>query len=71
MRNSLEINSPNNDIFSKKIKDYAISRYNLILNSRWHRVCFSPAINISNKDLDNILDMFVKTYKYALRTWYK
>ena len=52
MRNSLEFTSPNNEIFSEKIRNSALYQHNLILNSRWHRVCFSPAINIKYSDLD-------------------
>ncbi len=69
MRNSLEISSPNNSLFCEKLKDYAMSEFNLILNARWHRVCFSPAINIEIKELDNIIEKFIKTYKYVISNW--
>ena len=69
MRNSLEINSPNNSRFCEKLKNYAMSELNLILNARWHRVCFSPAINIEIKELDNIIEKFTKTYKYVISNW--
>ena len=69
MRNSLEINSPNNAHFCEKLKNYAMSELNLILNARWHRVCFSPAINIEIKELDNIIEKFIKTYKHVISNW--
>ena len=39
MRNSLEFTSPNNEIFSEKIRKNAY-QHNLILNSRWHQNMF-------------------------------
>ena len=56
MRNSLEYTSPNNEIFSEKIRNNALNRHKLIINARWHRVCFSPAINVQYSDLDMMIE---------------
>ena len=71
MRNSLEFRSNNNDLFAKKIQLHALKKYNLIVNSRWHRVVMSPALNISYKDLDVIIENFIKTFKFVHSNWPK
>ena len=71
MRNSLEYTSPNNEIFSEKIRNNALNRHKLIINARWHRVCFSPAINVQYSDLDMMIEKFIKTYKFVISNWNK
>ena len=71
MRNSLEIKSSDNNLFSKKLKEYALNNHALILNAQWHRVCFAPAMNIKINDLDKILEKFLGTYKYVADNWNK
>jgi len=69
MRNSLEYSTPNNDLFSLKINNYALAKFNLILGAKWHRNCFSGAININKKDLDRLIDQFLKSYLFVYKNW--
>ena len=69
MRNSFEFHTSNNDLFSYYIRKHSLNTHNLILNARWHRVCFSPAINIKKQEIDIIIGKFIKTYKYVVNNW--
>ena len=69
MRNSFEFDTINNDLFSYFLRKYSLNNQKLILNARWHRVCFSPAINIQLKEIDIIMEKFIKTYKYIENNW--
>lgn len=69
MRNSLEYGCKNKHLFGSELTEYAKNHYNLLISAKWHRVCFSPAINISYKDLDEIIDKFIKTFNNVSKNW--
>ena len=63
MRNSVEYNCDNNHLFGCALTELAKNELNLLISAKWHRVCFSQAINISWKDLDKVLDKFIFAFK--------
>ena len=69
MRNSVEHNTPDNDLFAKELQKNALEKYNLILGAKWHRTCFSGAINISYKDLNKLIDQYLHTFIYTQKKW--
>ena len=69
LRNSVEHTTTNNDLFSEKLQKYALNKFNLILGSKWHRTCFSGAINISNKDLDRLIEQYLASFKFIRNNW--
>ncbi len=71
MRNSVEHNTPNNDLFSEELQKNALDKYNLILGAKWHRTCFSGAINISYKNLNRLIEQYLNTFLYTQKKWKK
>ena len=71
LRNSLEYKCKNNHLFGVAMSTLAKNNLNLLISAKWHRVCFSPAINISKKDLDEILDKFIFCFKKISSNWTK
>lgn len=71
LRNSLEYNCKNNHLFGIALTNLAKQKYNLLISAKWHRVCFSTAINITKKDLDKILSKFILTFKEVSKNWTK
>ena len=71
MRNSVEYNCDNNHLFGCALTEYAKNHHNLLLSAKWHRVCFSQAINISWKDLDEVIEKFLITFKENSSNWNK
>ncbi len=69
LRNSLEYNCSNRHLFGIAMTDYAKNNLDLLISAKWHRVCFSPAINIKFKDLDKILEKFIYCFKMVSRNW--
>ena len=69
LRNSLEYNCKDKHYFGIALGDYAKNRYNLLISAKWHRVCFSPAINIEKKMIDQILEKFLKTFRKVSSSW--
>ena len=71
LRNSLEYNCDKKHLFGIALTDYAKNNKNLLLSAKWHRVCFSPAINIKQSDLDQILEKFIISFKNVSKDWTK
>lgn len=69
LRNSLEYNCNDKHLFGIALTDQAKSKENLLISAKWHRVCFSPAINISQNDLDKGLEKFLKSFKIVASKW--
>lgn len=71
LRNSLEYKCDKNHLFGIALTNLAKEKYNLLLSAKWHRVCFSNAINIKKNDLDKILDKFIISFKEVSNNWTK
>ena len=69
LRNSLEYNCKNKHLFGVALTEFAKNKQNLLISAKWHRVCFCHAINISKKNLDNILEKFVDCFKSVSKQW--
>jgi adenosylmethionine-8-amino-7-oxononanoate aminotransferase len=69
LRNSLEYDCKNKHLFGIALTDFARKNKNLLISAKWHRVCFSPAINISNYNLDKILDNFIYAFRAVSKNW--
>lgn len=69
LRNSLEYKCDQNHLFGIALTNLAKEKYNLLLSAKWHRVCFSNAINIKKNDLDKILDKFIISFKEVSNNW--
>ena len=48
-----------------------LDKYNLILGAKWHRTCFSGAINISYKNLNRLIEQYLNTFLYTQKKWKK
>ena len=69
LRNSLEYNCKKKHLFGIYLTDLAKNKYNMLLSAKWHRVCFSQAINIKNFELDIMLEKFISCFKEAASNW--
>ena len=69
LRNSLEYRCKDKHLFGVALTDIAKTKENLLISAKWHRVCLSPAINITKKDLDSGLEKFLKCFKKVASQW--
>lgn len=69
MRNTLEYNSDNNQLFGAHLKNKMLQKYKTIIDAKWHRVCFPMAINISRKELEDNLAKFISVFKNLSNKW--
>ena len=69
LRNSLEYDCENKHLFGIALTELAKNKYKMLISAKWHRVCFSNAINIKKNDLDKILDKFIISFKEVSKNW--
>ena len=63
LRFSLEHNFKENNISAQRLSNIMLNKHKIIINSKWHRTCFTPAFIISYKQIDFVLDKFIKEFK--------
>lgn len=71
LRNSLEYKCSNNNLFGTHLKLKLFDQHKIIVDAKWHRICFPLALNISKAQLDENLDKVVKTFNYLKNNWNK
>ena len=40
-----------------------LEKHNILINAKWHRVCFTPAYIITKSQCDFVLDKLIKEFK--------
>ncbi len=68
LRNSLEYNTDNNQKFGNFIKKEMLNK-KIFIDAKWHRVAFPLALNISHKELEQNLNIFLETFKKIQKKW--
>ena len=63
LRFSFEYNSPDNNLLSDLIFKQMLDKYNIYLSSKFHRVCFTPSLTITNELAEEIIDKFILVFK--------
>ncbi|MBU1122814.1 MAG: aminotransferase class III-fold pyridoxal phosphate-dependent enzyme [Candidatus Omnitrophica bacterium] len=69
LRDSVEYKCPNQNEFGIKLTQIMKDEHNILIDGKWHRVCFSPALNIKEEELNLVLDCFIKTFKKVAENW--
>ena len=54
LRNSFEYRCENDNLFGKHLKAEMFKK-KILIDAKWHRVCFPLSLKISHKELNNIL----------------
>lgn len=63
MRFSVEHSSSNNALFSASISENMLEKHSILVNSKWHRTCFTPSLLLDRKEIDFILDAYIREFK--------
>jgi len=69
LRNSLEYRCDDQNLFGNALAQSMKENHNILISGKWHRVCFSPALTISYKELDIILSAFIITFRDIASKW--
>ena len=63
MRFSLEYKTNDNVQFSKRIGDTLLEKHNILINAKWHRICFTPSLLLTQEEVDRILETTVAEFR--------
>ncbi len=63
MRFSVEHNTKDNIKFSALLADSMMKKHNVLINSKWHRTCFTPSLLLTDAQIDCILNTFIEEFK--------
>lgn len=69
LRSSLEFKCTDQNDFGMKLTEIMEKEHGILISGKWHRVCFSPALIITRKEIDLVLDRFIKTFKKVAEHW--
>lgn len=69
LRFSIEYKCKNQHEFGLTLQETMEHEHNVLINGKWHRVCFTPAFIISREQADYVLDRFVKTFRKVAANW--
>ena len=63
LRFSLEFDCINKNNFAKELQDKMFNKHKILINSKWHRVCFTPSLEIEKNDIDRVVEKFSSEFK--------
>ena len=69
LRNSFEYKCDKQNLFGNLLKKIMIDKHNVLIDSKWHRICFSPALNITRKEIYKNLELLTKEFKILAKDW--
>jgi adenosylmethionine-8-amino-7-oxononanoate aminotransferase len=63
MRFSLEYSTKDNVVFSSNIEKALRNNHNILINAKWHRICFTPSLLLTKSEVDYILESVIKEFR--------
>ena len=71
MRNTLEYRTSDNNNFGNLLKQRLMEKYNLIIDSKWHRICFPMSAMIKKNEIDENFEKIFKEFRFIEKNWKK
>jgi adenosylmethionine-8-amino-7-oxononanoate aminotransferase len=66
LRFSLEYKTADNNEFGGRLAARVLEKYNILINAKWHRVCFTPGLILTREQADKILFACVTEFRKLL-----
>ena len=63
LRFSMEYKCSDNNSFGTSLSECMMSKHNIFISGKWHRVCFTPALIISREQADHVLGLLISEFK--------
>jgi adenosylmethionine-8-amino-7-oxononanoate aminotransferase len=63
LRFSFEYQTGNPNEFGSKLAAAVLEKHNILINAKWHRVCFTPGLLLSKAQADEVLDACIAEIK--------
>ena len=69
LRNSIEYNCEDKHLFGLALTNFSKINHKMLISAKWHRACFSMAINFSRKEIDIVIEKFLNTFQNVSTNW--
>ena len=69
LRNTLEYKCSNNNLFGNLLKSEMLNKHNILIDAKWHRICFPVALTITKKEIEENLEILIKSFKKIQSNW--
>ncbi len=69
MRNTLEYNCDNKPLFGALIKNRLFNKHQLIVDAKWHRICFPMSLQIKEKEIIENFEKLFNEFKSIQKEW--
>ena len=69
LRFSFEYQCEKKNEFGRKLSEILLQKHLILINGKWHRINFSPAFIINKKQVDQILEYFVREFRLLSENW--
>ena len=53
----------NKNEFANKIANNMLTKHDILISAKWHRVCFTPPLILTKQESDKVLDLFINEVK--------
>ena len=63
LRFSLEYQAEKPNEFGMRLAERLLSKHNILINAKWHRVCFTPGLIMTKEEADQVLDACISEIK--------
>lgn len=68
MRFSLEYQCENKNGFGMKLAKSMLENHNILINAKWHRVCFTPSLLLTDEEVNHVVERVVSEFKLISRS---
>jgi len=69
LRFSFEYQCEDKNEFGSELARIMLERYSILINAKWHRVCFTPSLTLTKVQADEVLLTFISVFKETASRW--
>lgn len=69
MRFSLEYDCADKNEFGTMLQRRIEERHSILINAKWHRICFTPALTVTDAEVDRILNATITEFRALAAEW--
>jgi len=69
LRFSFEYQCNNQNEFGSELTKVMFDKHAILINAKWHRVCFTPGLILSKAQADEVLLKFIAVFKEVASRW--
>ncbi len=69
LRFSFEYQCDNKNKFGSELARIMLEKHAILINAKWHRVCFTPSLTLSKAQADEVLSTLISVFKETAACW--